>query len=86
VIKLAKETRRRVSRGRDTDGEIGDGETEERGCEETFLYYKPNLINMKVHSATCSCSVELYKHQFTLADFLADFLPNWDISRGFLSV
>ncbi len=29
VIKLTKETRRRVSRGRDTDGEIGDGEIEE---------------------------------------------------------
>ncbi len=44
--------------------------------------FNPNLINMKVHSATCSCSVELYKQSFTLADFL----PNWDISRGFLSV
>jgi hypothetical protein len=37
VIKLTKETRRRVSRGRDTDGEIGDGEITEGGCEETFL-------------------------------------------------
>jgi hypothetical protein len=37
---------------------------------------------MKVHSATCSCSVELYKLWYTLADFS----PNWDISRGFLSV
>ena len=35
---------------------------------------------MNVHSATCSCSVELYKLWYTLADFL----PNWDISRGFL--
>ncbi len=26
---------------------------------------------MNVHRATCSCSVELYKHWFTLADFLA---------------
>jgi hypothetical protein len=25
---------------------------------------------MEVHSATCSCSVELYKQWFTLADFL----------------
>ncbi len=41
--------------------------------------FKPNLINMKVHSATCRCSVELYK----LWNTLADFLPNWDISRGF---
>ncbi len=35
---------------------------------------------MKVHSATCSCSVELYKLWYALADFLS----NWDISRGFL--
>jgi hypothetical protein len=37
---------------------------------------------MNVHSATCSCSVELYKLRYTLADFL----PNWDISRGFLYI
>ena len=37
---------------------------------------------MNVHSATCSCSIELYKVCYTLADFL----PNCDISRGFLSV
>ncbi len=37
---------------------------------------------MNVHSATCSCSVELYKQWYALADFL----PNWDISRGFLYV
>jgi hypothetical protein len=43
--------------------------------------FKPNLRNMNVHRATCSCSVELYTQWFTLADFL----PNWDISRGFLS-
>ncbi len=28
---------------------------------------------MNVHSATCSCSVELFKQWYTLADFLA----NW---------
>ncbi len=33
VIKLTKETRRRVSRGRDIDGKIEDGEIEEGGCE-----------------------------------------------------
>ncbi len=64
------------------DGEIGDGETEERGCEETILYLNPNLINMKVHSATCSCSVELYKLWYTLADFF----PNRNFARGFLYV
>jgi hypothetical protein len=37
---------------------------------------------MNVHNATCSCSVELYKQWYNLADFF----PNWDISRGFLSV
>jgi hypothetical protein len=37
---------------------------------------------MNVHSAACSCSVELYKLWYTLADFL----PNWDISRGFLYI
>jgi hypothetical protein len=37
IIKLTKETRWRVCRGRDyRDGEIGDGEIEEGGCEETF--------------------------------------------------
>ncbi len=33
VIKLTKETRRWLSRGRDTDGEIGGGEIKEGGCE-----------------------------------------------------
>ena len=47
-----------------------------------FCLFKPNLINMNVHSDTCSCSVELYKLWYTLADFL----PNWDISRGFLYI
>ncbi len=36
VIKLTKETRRRVWRGRDRDGEIGGVEIEEGGCEQTF--------------------------------------------------
>ncbi len=33
IIKLTQETKVRVSRGRDTDGEIGDGEIREGGCE-----------------------------------------------------
>ena len=37
---------------------------------------------MNVHRATCSCSVELYKLWYALADFL----PNWDISRGFFYI
>ena len=36
---------------------------------------------MNVHSATCSCSVELYKQWFTLADFF----PKLGFLRGFLS-
>jgi hypothetical protein len=40
---------------------------------------KPNLRNMNDHSATCSCSVELYKQWFTLADFF----PNWDFPGVF---
>ena len=47
-----------------------------------FSLFKPNLRNMNVHRATCSCSVELYEQWFTLVDFL----PNWDISRGFLYI
>ena len=35
-IKLTKERRRMVWRGRDRDGEIGKGQIEEGGCEETF--------------------------------------------------
>jgi hypothetical protein len=42
-----------------------------------FSLFKPYLINMNVHSATCSCSVELYKQWYTLADFF----PNWNF-RG----
>ena len=36
AIKLIKETRRRVWRGRDRDGEIGQRQIVEGGCEETF--------------------------------------------------
>jgi hypothetical protein len=36
IIKLTKETKRRVWRGRDRDGEIGKGQIGEGGCEKTF--------------------------------------------------
>jgi hypothetical protein len=36
IIKLTKETRRRVWRGRDLDGEIGKRQIGKGGCEETF--------------------------------------------------
>jgi hypothetical protein len=51
------------------------------GVNRLFMY-KPNLINMNVHSATCSCSVELYKQWFTLADFF----PKLGFSQGFLYI
>jgi hypothetical protein len=41
VIKLTKETRRRVSRGRDTDGEIGDGEMWRKGVNRLFFDISP---------------------------------------------
>jgi hypothetical protein len=37
IIKLSKETRQKVWRGRDMDGEIGKGQIGEGGCEETFF-------------------------------------------------
>jgi hypothetical protein len=46
-----------------------------------FSLFKPSIINMNVHSATCSCSAELFKQWYTLADFLA----NWHF-RGVFSV
>ena len=46
-----------------------------------FSLFKPNLIKMKAHSATCSCSVELYKQWYILADF---FL-NWNFRGVFIS-
>jgi hypothetical protein len=36
VIKLTKETRKRVWRGRDREGEIGKRQIVEGGCKETF--------------------------------------------------
>ncbi len=44
-----------------------------------FPLFKPNLINMNVHSATCSCSIELHKLWYTLADFLT----NWNFPGVF---
>ncbi len=44
-----------------------------------FSLYKLNLINMTVHRATCSCSVELYKQWSPLADFF----PNWNFCGVF---
>ncbi len=63
------------------EGEIGDGHCRGRVLRDISLF-KPNLINMNVHSATCSCPVELYKLWY----ILADFLPNWNFRGGFSTV
>jgi hypothetical protein len=47
-----------------------------------FSLFNPNQRKMYVRSAPCSCSVELYKLWFTLADFL----PNWHFAGFSLSV
>ncbi len=57
------------------EGEIGDGHCRGRVLRD-FSLFKPNLINMNVHSATCSCPVELYKLWY----ILVDFLPNWNFA------
>ncbi len=46
VMKLTKERRRRVWRGRPRGGEIGDGEIWEGGCEYRLSLLKPNLRKM----------------------------------------
>ncbi len=80
-IKLTKDTRRRVLRGRDYRWRDRK-ETDRRG--RVWIYFslfKPNFRNMNVDRATCSCSVELYKQWFTLADFCQT-----GIFRGVFSV
>ncbi len=80
VIKLTKETRQRVFRGRDYRWGDRKG-TDRRGrVLKDLSLLKPNLRNMSVHSATCSCSIELYELWYTLEDFL----PNWNF-RGVFS-
>jgi hypothetical protein len=60
------------------DGEIREGEIGEEGCEETFLCFIQTKEKCRsTCSATWSCSIELYKQWYTLADFL----PNWNF-RG----
>jgi hypothetical protein len=81
IIKLAKEPRRRVSRGRDYRWRDRRGRDWRGRVLRDFSLFKPYLINMNVHSATCSCSVELYKLWYTLADFL----PNWNF-RGVIKL
>ena len=75
--------RRRVSKGRDQRWRDRRWRDYYRGrVLREFSLFKPNLINMNVHSATCSCSVELHKLWYTLADFLHKL----EFSRGFLYI
>ena len=82
VIKL---TITKVRDGGFRDGGIRGRDRRWRDCRgrvlRDFSLFKPYLINMNVHSATCSCSIELYKLWYTLADFL----PNWTF-RGVFSI
>ncbi len=77
VSKLTKETRRRVWRGRDSRWRDRRWKDWRGRVWIDFSLFIPNIIKRNVHSATCSCSVELYKQWYTLADFL----PNWNF-RG----
>ncbi len=82
LIKLTKETRRRVSRRRDyrwRDRRWGDW----RGrVWIEFSLFKPNLRYMRFRVPPAVALLNyIYKQWYTLADFL----PNWDISRGSLN-
>ncbi len=50
-----------------------------------FSLDKHNLRNIQVHSATCSCIIDLYpiQQQEQLYRTFADFFPNCDFSRNF---
>jgi hypothetical protein len=63
------------------DGEIVDGKIEEGGCEETFFCLR---LTLKTCRFTVPPAVALLNYIYKLWYTLADFLPNWDISRGFL--
>ena len=70
IINVIDPTRRRARRGKDRDEEMGDG-----GCEKKRLFivkvlYKKN-VGSPFHSATSSCSIELYKLWYTFAVFFA---------------
>jgi hypothetical protein len=53
----------------------------EREGVKRHLLFKPNLRNMKVHSATYNCIFELYEKWCTFADF-----PKTDIFHGVSSI
>jgi hypothetical protein len=53
----------------------------EREGVKRLSLLKPYIRKIKVHSATCSCSIELYKQWYTLPNFF----PNWNF-RGVFSI
>ncbi len=81
VVKLTKETRRRVSRWRDyrwRDRRWRDWRGRAWIYFSYFSLLKPNIRKMY---ATCSCSIELYKQWYT---YLGRFFAKLEFSRGFL--
>jgi hypothetical protein len=72
-------TRQRVWRGRDYRWGDSRGRNWRGRVWIDLSLFKPNLISMHVHRATCSCSVELYKLWYTFADFY----PNWNFHGVF---
>jgi hypothetical protein len=59
-------------------GGIGEGQIREGRCEEAIhCLCKPNLINIQIHSATCSCILNYMR-----SNTLTRFFPNWKFSRS----
>ncbi len=81
AIKLTKETRPRVRRGRDRGGEIGKRQIVEGGCEETFLCLS---LNWEACRFTVPPAVALLNY-ISSGIFWRIFLPNWNF-RGVFSL
>ncbi len=48
-----------------------------------YSFFKVNLRNIEIHSATCSCIIELFDYKRSCNTFV-DFWLNWEFSWGFL--
>ncbi len=77
-IKLIKETRRRVRRGRDWDGEIGKGQIGEGGCDETLLCL---ILNWEACTFTVPPAVALLN--YISSGILWWIFPQTGIFAGF---
>jgi hypothetical protein len=62
------------------DGEIREGEIDEKGCEETFHCL---ILTKEKCRLTVPSPVALLNY-ISNGILWRIFLPNWDISRGFL--